>query len=201
MKIITKLFSLFLCLLMLVGTFVSCDFTWETALTSNVSIEDSLKNYDDVSIFIIYSVEDWNAIAASGKTFAGKKIMIGSDLDFGGKEIPSLIPESLGATMINFDGQGYTVKNGIASASLIAGVLTNIDTDSNLGNDAITDGEAELLEENIIKNITFENIKAKEENSYAILFQKIINPSSVTIENVAVVACEGFLEYSENNDE
>ena len=77
-----------------------------------------LSNYDTETVFSIKNLADWELIAASGKDFAGKKIVLDADLDGWNEVIPTLTDTFAGS----FDGQGHTFANATMSGG---GVIAN----------------------------------------------------------------------------
>ena len=149
------------------------------------TMEDQLAEYETRDIFVIKSVEDWNTVAASGLTFAGKTITLGADLDFDGADAPTLVPAALDATSVKFDGQGYKIMNATASAPLIAGILTATATGGNPGTDT------EFSAATTIQNVTFEKIAATAEGDIALIAGTLTgNSMDYIFENIKVVDCD-----------
>ena len=153
---------------------------------------DVVREYYSISdsVIVIGSVEDWLLLAASGETFAGKTIMLSADLDFGGMEIPTLVPASLGATTMKFDGQGYKIMNGTASAPLIAGILTATGTSAGPADKMDPDFSNEIAYANRIENVTFENVTLTAADSVALIAGTLTgNSMDFIFENIKVINC------------
>lgn len=84
--------------------------------------EGFLDNYDAETEFVIDSIEDWYAVSnATDKTFEGKTVKLGADIDGNNAETPVLFQIFKGT----FDGQEKTVKNmTVTGDALIARNVT-----------------------------------------------------------------------------
>ena len=76
-----KLISLVLVLMMLV-TMIPVGIFGASAVSAE--LEAALADYDNSAEFVVNNTADWEAIATSGKTFSGKTVKLGADLDFEG---------------------------------------------------------------------------------------------------------------------
>ena len=108
-------------------------------------------NYDTTSEFVINSIEDWEKISSSHKTFTGKTIKLAADIDAEGNGLPLLI-YTLTPSGVTFDGQGHTIKNVGTESSPISGALI-----------------AYSLSGATVKNVTFENIHVASDAEAAIV--------------------------------
>jgi len=123
-----KLISLVLVLMMLV-TMIPAGILGASAVSAE--LDAALADYENATEFVINSVEDWEAVAASGKDFAGKTVKLGADIDTAGATLTTLASSFAG----NFDGQGFTISNAtVTGAGVIAATLTVADADVTIGN-------------------------------------------------------------------
>ena len=135
-----------------------------------------LMNYDSVSTFVINSVDDWKLVAASGKTFSGKTVQLGQDLNAEGATLPTLAPFAVNNSSITLDGNGYAIKNvGTAGAPqtepLVSGKFSG----------------------GTVKNVTFQNVvMVGTDATYGSgLIADFLNGwGTVTVQNVKVLGCD-----------
>ncbi len=161
------------------------------------TIADYLACYDMAKYptFTINSKEDWNAIATSGKNFNGKTIVLGTNIDFGGATAPTLVPAGLGASTVNFNGNGYSIQNVGSeetpqTAPLIAGSLTGVKGTNPTAANSLA-FSSEITGANYIKNVIFENIKMKAEGDVALVALTVTGDSCDRVfENITVKKCE-----------
>ena len=155
------------------------------------TLEMDLADYDNVTTFVIASADDWNLIANSGKTFAGKTIKLGASIDFGGATVLPLVPASLGATTMKFDGAGYTLSNATANAPLIAGILTASAVGATPADRMDADISDELAAATSIKNVTFQNITMSADGDVALAVGTLTgNQMDFIFEDIKVIDCD-----------
>lgn len=129
-----------------------------------------LSNYDTETTFTIQNLADWELIAASGKDFAGKKILLGADIDAWNENVSTLTDTFKGS----FDGQGHKLFNAkIQSGGVIANTI-ELSSDTTIENFAIesvsinyTAGNAGLLAGTVTgtdQNLTIRKINAVKSN-------------------------------------
>ena len=170
-----KLISLVLVLVMLVTMIPAGIFSANAAVTAE--LQTALDN--KATELVIYSAEDWNAVAAAhtsylgtqSQTFIGVTIKLGADIDAEGAALNSFAPAGT-AFYGTFDGQGYTVSNvtveGAANTGLIAcalggGKITNVNFDNitlstTAGNIGLVAGQNSIWADLEISNINATNI-------------------------------------------
>ena len=168
-----KLTSLILVLVMLLtmipaGMFVA---------TAEVSAElaAALADYDNSAEFVINNVDDWNAIAASGKTFSGKTVKLGANIDAQGATLPPLAPFEVNNSGLILDGQGFAVKNvGTADAPQTRPLVS------------------EKFSGGTVKNITFQNVVmvgADATYGSGLIADWLNGWGTATVQNVKVLGC------------
>ena len=110
-----KLISLVLVLMMLVTMVPMGIFSANAAVSA--ALAAGLADIDNTTEFVINSVEDWNAVAATDNQFLDKTVKLGADIDAQGAALPQLF--MAGNARCTFDGQGYTIRNvGTAQAPM-----------------------------------------------------------------------------------
>ena len=168
-----KLTSLILVLVMLItmipaGMFVA---------TAEVSAElvAGLADYDNTAEFVINNVDDWKAIAASGKTFSGKTVKLGADIDAEGATLTPLAPFEVNNSGLILDGQGFAVKNvGTADAPQTRPLVS------------------EKFSGGTVKNITFQNVimvGADATYGSGLIADWLNGWGTATVQNVKVLGC------------
>lgn len=115
-----QIFSAALIIAMLVTMIPFGAIAQETATVTPT--EGFLDNYDAETEFVIDSIEDWYAVSnATDKSFEGKTVKLGADIDGNNAETPVLFQIFKGT----FDGQEKTVKNmTVTGDALIARNVT-----------------------------------------------------------------------------
>ena len=103
-----KLTSFVLALVMVV-TMVPAGMFVATAEEVSPELAAGLADIENTSEFVINSVDDWKAVAATNNQFLGKTVKLGADIDAQGETLPQLF--MFGNVRCTFDGQGYTIKN------------------------------------------------------------------------------------------
>ena len=169
-----KLMSLILVLVMLItmipaGMFVA---------TAEVSAElaAGLADYDNTAEFVINNVDDWEAIAASGKNFTGKTVKLGADIDAAGATLSTLAPFAVDNSGIILDGQGFAIKN--------VGTATDPQTEP------LVSGK---FSGGTVKNVTFQNIVmvgADATYGSGLIADWLNGWGTVTVQNVKVLGCD-----------
>jgi len=141
------------------------------AITSIAENDAVLPDYDTTDEFVINSVEDWKLLASSNKSFSGKTIKLGADIDAQGETLPLLIL-NMSATTVVFDGCGYAIKNvGTADVPNVTPLI------------------AYQLGAATVKNVNFENINVSMADAAGMISFNVAANGVTMIENIKVVAC------------
>ena len=168
-----KLISLVLVLMMLV-TMIPAGFFGANAAVSE-ELAAGLADYDNTAEFVINSVEDWEAIAASGKTFSGKTVKLGDNIDAKGATLTPLAPLAVDNSGIILDGQGFAIMNvGTADAPQTRPLVS------------------EKFSGGTVKNVTFQNVimvGADATYGSGLIANWLNGWGTATVQNVKVLGC------------
>ena len=134
-----------------------------------------LTQYDSVSTFTINNVDEWNLIANSGKTFSGKTVQLGCDIDAKGATLLPLAPFAVNNSSITLDGNGYAIKNvGTVAAPQTQPLVS------------------EKFSGGTVKNVTFQNVvMVGADSTYGsgLIADWLNGWGTATVQNVKVLGC------------
>ncbi len=139
---------------------------------TKTALEIALEDYDNRLEFVINNAAEWNYLASQGKSFAGKTIKLGADIDAANKNLQILTGSDVSFT---FDGAGYTVKNVGSVASPNANSLIS-----------------PKMKCATVKNVNFDNVIISTSGAVGIISPSVNGYETAPnlVENIKVTNCK-----------